>query len=86
MSYDWDRLAVPSSLRAFEDLWSSRSDPHCFSGVWRFHSLLPFAPRDKCVTIGEGQTLLQPSDCVARYVGMQPGRLFLAVRRNESLG
>jgi threonine synthase len=29
------------------------------------------------VTIGEGQTLLLPSDGVARYVGMQSGRVFL---------
>ena len=48
-----------------------------FSGVWRFHELLPFAPPRKVVTIGEGQTLLQPSDGVGTYVGMQAGRLFL---------
>ncbi len=39
--------------------------------------LLPFAPRDRCVTVGEGQTLLIPSDGVARYTGIRPGRLFL---------
>ena len=40
-----------------------------FSGVWRFHELLPFAPPESVVTVGEGQTLLQPSDGVAGYVG-----------------
>ena len=60
-----------------ENKWASRSDPHCFSGVWRFHELLPFAPLRQCVTIGEGQTLLLPSEPVAKYVGLKPGRLFL---------
>ena len=32
---------------------------------------------DQCVTIGEGQTLLHAADGVAKYVGLQPGRLFL---------
>ncbi len=77
VAYDWNRLAPPRSLRDFEAHWSRRSDPHSFSGVWRFHALLPFAAREECVTIGEGQTLLQRSDQVARYVGLNPGRLFL---------
>ena len=71
--YDWDSLPVPSSLEAFEEKWSRRHEPLCFSGVWRFSDLLPFAPPNKIVTIGEGQTLLHPSDGVARYVGVQPG-------------
>ena len=60
-----------------EPKWSQRHDPLNFSGVWRFHELLPFAAREKVVTIGEGQTLLIPSDGVASYVGMNSGRLFL---------
>ena len=75
--YDWDRLAPPESLAEFEAKWSRRSEPLCLSGVWRFHELLPFAPPEKIVTIGEGQTLLQPSDGPGSFVGMQPGRLFL---------
>jgi len=77
VKYDWNRLPVPKSLSAFEALWSRRHEPHCFSGVWRFHQLLPFAPLEQCVTIGEGQTLLLPSDGVAQYVGLEPGRLHL---------
>jgi threonine synthase len=75
--YDWDRIPVPASLRDFEDRWQNRRNPLDFSGVWRFRELLPFAPPEAIVTIGEGQTVLQSSDSVGRYVGMQPGRLLL---------
>jgi len=76
-AYDWTRLRPPSSLKALEQKWARRSDPYCFSGVWRFHELLPFVPLEQCVTVGEGQTLLHASPGVAEYVGMRPGRLFL---------
>ena len=77
VEYDWDRLRPPSSFEVFERKWMRRSDPLAYSGVWRFHELLPFAPRESVVTIGEGQTLLSASDGVGAYVGMNPGRLFL---------
>jgi len=77
VAYEWDRLRVPRSLAAFEEHWARRSDPHSLSGVWRFHDLLPFAPREQCITVGEGQTLLRRADRVAEYAGMQPGCLFL---------
>jgi threonine synthase len=77
VAYDWPRLPTPKSLRAFEEKWSRRADPHCLSGVWRFHELLPFVPLERCVTVGEGQTLLQESAAVAGYVGLRPGRLYL---------
>jgi len=77
VAYAWDRLPLPRALREFEAAWGRRDDPYCFSGVWRFHRLLPFAPIDQCVTVGEGQTLLIPSDGVAKYVGVHSGRLFL---------
>ncbi|MCE5302663.1 MAG: threonine synthase [Planctomycetaceae bacterium] len=77
MAYEWDRLRVPGELSDFEQKWARRNDPYCFSGVWRFHDLLPFAPLRQCVTVGEGQTLLHPSEGVARYVGITPGRLYL---------
>ena len=75
--YDWDRLPVPKRLDEFAAKWADRLDPLNFSGVWRFRELLPFAPPDQVVTIGEGQTLLQAADKVGQYVGMDPGRLFL---------
>jgi threonine synthase len=77
VDYDWDSLPVPSSLQFFEDKWRRRAEPLCFSGVWRFVDLLPFAPAGKIVTIGEGQTLLHPSDGVARFVGVRPGNMLL---------
>ncbi len=77
MVYQWDRLRVPGSLKEFEKKWQRRHEPHCFSGVWRFHDLLPFVPVEQCITIGEGQTLLQPSDGAGQFVGMKPGRLLL---------
>lgn len=75
--YEWDKLPVPGSLREFEAAWSRRNQPLEFSGVWRFRKLLPFAPESKIVTIGEGQTILQNAEAVARYVGIEPGRLRL---------
>ncbi len=75
--YEWDRLAVPQQLKEFEQRWSERLDPASFSGVWRFHELLPFIPREQVVTIGEGQTLLRPSNRIADYIGLNPGNLFL---------
>src|SRR5579872_4406269 len=77
IEYDWNRLPVPKSLGDFEARWGRRSEPLEFSGVWRFRQLLPFAPDDQIVTIGEGQTILQDSHAVAAYCGMSPGRLLL---------
>ncbi|MEM1062036.1 MAG: threonine synthase [Planctomycetota bacterium] len=77
IEYDWDKVAVPSSLKDFEKRWGNRLDPLDFSGVWRFRELLPFAPPEQIVTIGEGQTLLRRSDQVGAYAGMNPGQFFL---------
>lgn len=77
VDYDWSRIPVPSRLSDFEQMWSKRYEPLRFSGVWRFHELLPFAPADKVVSVGEGQTLLQQADCVGKYVGLNSGRLHL---------
>jgi len=77
VTYDWQRVGPPESLSYFEQKWSRRFDPICFSGIWRFHELLPFAPPEQLVTIGEGQTLLHASDGVAKYVGVNNGGLFL---------
>lgn len=77
LDYEWDHLPVPKSLRDFEARWSNRRNPLDVSGVWRFRELLPFAREQDIVTIGEGQTILQQSAPVAKYVGMQSGGLFL---------
>src|SRR5919197_3206039 len=77
VAYDWDRLQPPRSLHDFEAKWADRANPLSFSGVWRFRELLPFAPPEQVLTIGEGQTILQRADAVAAYVGLEAGRLFL---------
>lgn len=81
VGYDWDRLAVPDKLDFFEHRWATkglRSDGRLdFSGVWRFRELLPFAPQESIVTIGEGRTVLEQNDRVGREVGMKPGHVFL---------
>src|SRR5258708_27000592 len=69
VAYDWSRLPVPRSLRDFEAKWSQRTDPLCFSGVWRFRELLPFAPAESILSICEGQTILQRPDTLPRFVG-----------------
>ncbi|WP_422929430.1 threonine synthase [Singulisphaera sp. PoT] len=75
--YEWDRLPVPKRLSEIEARWSDRLNPLNFSGVWRFRDLLPFAPDESIVTVGEGQTLLQTADKVAQYVGLNAGNLKL---------
>ncbi|MCA8983061.1 MAG: threonine synthase [Planctomycetaceae bacterium] len=77
IQYDWDRIPVPTSLREFEARWNNRRNPLDYSGVWRFRELLPFAPEDQIVTIGEGQTVLQNNPGVARYSGINSSGLFL---------
>jgi threonine synthase len=77
VTYDWNRVRPPNSLRDFEAKWADRANPLNLSGVWRFRQLLPFAPPEKILTIGEGQTILQRADIVAKYVGVEEGKLFL---------
>ena len=77
VAYDWDRAEVPRSLREFEASWTRRREPSCYSGVWRFHRLLPFCSTDQIVTVGEGQTLFQQADVVAQFVGLEAGGLHL---------
>jgi len=77
IQYNWDKIEVPKKLSDFARRWGSRNNRPDFSGVWRFRELLNFCEDKYKVTIGEGQTILQQSDAVARYVDMQPGRLYL---------
>jgi len=77
IEYDWDRISLPKNLQHFEKYWTERSNPHRFSGVWRFHELLPFLPLDRCITIGEGQTILQQAYRIAPFTGLKSDGLFL---------
>jgi threonine synthase len=79
--YDWSKLAMPKSMSFFEHRWATkglRSEGLLdFSGVWRFRELLPFTDEKHIITIGEGRTLLQRADLLARQIGMKPAHLFL---------
>jgi threonine synthase len=77
VTYDWDAVPVPKSLSEFERRWTTRLNPVDYSGVWRFRELLPFATDEQIVTIGEGQTILQKNDLLARQCDMKAGHLFL---------
>ena len=82
LRYEWNRLPVPRSLTFFEHRWSTKGrgveGRLDFTGVWRFRELLPFyRSEDQIVTIGEGRTVLQRADLLARQVGMKDGNLLL---------
>src|SRR5947207_3166923 len=72
--YDWSRLPVPKSMNFFEHRWATKGTETegqlDFSGVWRFRELLPFYRNESdVVTIGEGRTMLQQADLLARQMG-----------------
>ena len=77
VEYDWNTITPPRSLRHFEQYQQERFNPHRLSGVWRFHDILPFLPLERCITIGEGQTLLQQAHQVAPFTGLKEDRLYL---------
>ena len=77
VQYNWDKIEVPDKLNEFANRWANRSNLLDFSGVWRFRELLNFCDDQYKVSIGEGQTILQQNDAVAKYVDMQPGCLYL---------
>lgn len=75
--YDWDKIEVPGSMSWFQKRWATRNNKLDFSGVWRFRELLGFCDPQYCATVGEGQTLLQCNDGVAKYVGCNGRRVHL---------
>jgi len=80
--YDWKRLPVPKSMAFFEHRWATKGTGGegklDFSGVWRFRELMPFYRNEEdIVTIGEGRTVLQHADLLARQLNMRPGSLML---------
>lgn len=82
IKYEWDKLPVPKSLAYFEHRWSTKGTEVegrlDFSGVWRFRELFPFyRTEEDVVTIGEGRTMLQQADILARNLGMNPRALYL---------
>src|SRR4051812_16907505 len=82
IKYDWSRQPIPKSLTFFEHRWSTKGTgiegQLDFSGVWRFRELLPFYKNeDQIVTIGEGRTVLQRADLLARELKMKSGTVLL---------
>src|SRR5688572_27216162 len=82
IAYDWSKLPVPKSLSFFEHRWATKGTGvegrNDFSGVWRFRELMPFYRTEQdIVSIGEGRTVLQQADLLAKQLGMNPGRLLL---------
>jgi threonine synthase len=80
--YNWDKLPVPKSLSYFEHRWATKGSEMDgrldFSGVWRFRELFPFFRTESdIVTIGEGRTVLQQADILARNLGMNARNLYL---------
>lgn len=81
VSYDWSKCAVPRAMSDFASRWTTtgRTAPALadFSGVWRFRDLLPIAPVEQLVTVGEGRTQLQQADDLATVIGIKSKHLFL---------
>jgi len=75
--YDWSHLPVPASLSYFSSRRGNERGPADVSGVWRFRELLPLAPEEDLVSVGEGRTILQSADDLATALGSRPGHLFL---------
>jgi len=75
--YDWNKIEVPGKMSDFAERWATRDNRLDFSGVWRFRELLNFCEDKYKISIGEGQTILQQNDAIAKYVDMKSGRLFL---------
>jgi threonine synthase len=75
--YNWDKIEIPGKISDFAKRWATRANRLDLSGVWRFRELLNFCKDEYKVSIGEGQTILQQNDAVAKYVDVQPGCLFL---------
>lgn len=71
--YDWS--SVRPAGRTWSDFLAAGAAAHgdVCSGVWQFRDLLPFfrSPAD-IVSVGEGRTILQRADSLAREIGLDP--------------
>ncbi len=69
--YDWNTMELPGKASGLGKLadWPS-GGLGAVSGVWRFGALLPWAPEDRRISIGEGHTQLRRSPNAADYAGV----------------
>lgn len=75
--YDWSRFPAMPGWQAWRERRADLMHPANRSGVWRFRELLPFAPEEHLVTLGEGNTPLMQAPQVAHYAGLEAEALFL---------
>lgn len=72
IAYDWDAVRAQSGLgRDFAFFRRPEAGAEC-SGVWQFRELLPFfsSPAD-IASVGEGKTILQKADQLAKVLGFR---------------
>ncbi len=70
IAYDWKRLPNTPASWAFADQRAKAASCLDASGVWRFRELLPFYRDERdIVSIGEGKTILQRADLLAKHLG-----------------
>jgi threonine synthase len=72
VEYDWDAVRAQAGLtRDFGFFRRPEAGAEC-SGVWQFRELLPFfsSPSD-IASVGEGKTILQKADQIARILGFR---------------
>lgn len=77
VSYGWEKISLPQSLREFSERWGRRDNPLNRSGVWRFRELISFDAGDNVVTMGEANTGPFRSDAMAGYLNKSPGSVWL---------
>ncbi len=75
--YAWERLPLPATRVQLGRAGIPSGGPAALSGVWRFAPLLPFAPPEARISIGEGHTQLRPAPRVADFAGLSGGGLHL---------
>ncbi len=76
VAYDWDRLPLPPGLKSFESKWARRRSAVLQRRV-AISRTVAVCATDQIVTVGEGQTILQPAAALASFVHLQPGSLYL---------
>ncbi|MFH0964091.1 MAG: threonine synthase [Planctomycetota bacterium] len=75
VQYRWEKVKLPKRLKEFSEGFGRAR--RTGSGVWRYEALLPFAPENAIISIGEGKTILANSSGVEEYTGMKSGRAYL---------
>ncbi len=72
VTYEWNKIPLPDKAARLGRVaeWP-KGGLGAVSGVWRFGDLIPVAPAEKRVSIGEGHTQLRRSPNAASYAGVK---------------